>query len=204
MRKIVFLTLLLFANCLLFAQDRSDDEIIKNDFEAIISYTNNHEIGKILDMSYPRMFEIMPKEAMETMVDSAMATIGIKLTYGNIAPNLQISRTATIGDAEIAVGKYNQSMTMTFKNEEMVDMILSVGKTAYPDYTLEKVDSKTIVLDGVSYLLAIKDSYTDKMWKYINYSGDQNLFEKMLPAELLSVAEELKAELNNIQETKID
>lgn len=200
MRKIIFFTLLLFTNCSLFAQDNNDSEPIKNDFEAIINYTNNQEIGKILDMSYPRMFEIMPRDAMESMISSAMEKIGVKVTYGNTDPNLRISKISTIGDAQIVLGKYNQKMAMTFDNEQMVDMIMSVGNKAYPDYTLEKSNSNTVVLDGVSYLLAIKDSYTDNAWKYINYSDNKSLLEQILSSDIFSAAEELKAELNGTQE----
>ncbi|MCO5934908.1 hypothetical protein NAF17_05095 [Mucilaginibacter sp. RB4R14] len=50
--------LLLLSACTAFAQDA---QIIKKDFGTIVAYTHQKNMDKVIDMTYPRIFTVMPK-----------------------------------------------------------------------------------------------------------------------------------------------
>ncbi|MEB0263704.1 MULTISPECIES: hypothetical protein [unclassified Mucilaginibacter] len=50
--------LLLLSACTAFAQYA---QIIKKDFETIVAYTHQKNMDKVIEMTYPRIFTVMPK-----------------------------------------------------------------------------------------------------------------------------------------------
>jgi hypothetical protein len=69
MKKLIVCLLMLCATTAGFAQD---EQIIKKDFQTIIDYTRQLNIDKVLDMTYPPLFKIMPKAQMAALAKGAL------------------------------------------------------------------------------------------------------------------------------------
>lgn len=179
----------------LLAQD-NDLDLVKGDFEKVINFTKDKETEKILDMTYPRLFEVTSRDVMKAMMDSMMPKLGITITYEDIAPNIKLSNVKPVDGASIVLCKYNQNMTMYFQNAQFTDLVLTEGKSMYPDYELKKIDSNSIKLEGFAYLMAIKDSHTDGAWRYLSISDNLSVLGKILSPQLLTEVAHLKTELS--------
>ena len=195
MKKALFTLLFMFSCTWLLAQD-NDLDLVKSDFEKVINFTKDKETEKILDMTYPRLFEVTSRDVMKAMMDSMMPKLGITITYEDITPNIKLSNMEPVDGASIVLCKYNQSMSMYFQNAQFTDLVLTEGKSMYPDYELKKIDSNSIKLEGFAYLMAIKDSHTNGAWRYLSISDNLSVLGKILSPQLLTEVAHLKTELS--------
>ncbi|RFZ90406.1 hypothetical protein D0C36_21680 [Mucilaginibacter conchicola] len=170
-----------------------DTQAIQKDFQTIIGYTKKMEIDKVLDMTYPPMFKVMPKEQMSAMAKSAMTSMGIKTVYEEVPINLKLSAEKKLNAATICLGKYNQSMIMESTNPTMLDMM---AKAKVKDATIERLAKNKIRMKGTNYLLAIKDANTGGGWKYLRYDdAESQINNKILSKEIQTGAQALKTTL---------
>ncbi len=183
--KFKFIFLLIFLVNFAFAQ--SEENIIRKDFETIVNYTRQGQMEKILDMTYPKIFEKMPKEAMLGMMKMATEGMGMKMIFEQNTINLNMSPIVKLNNATICLSSYDQTTIIEFTSPMMAKMFLMAKNE---DYTLEKIDDKKIKMSGKAYLLAIKDSYTNNTWKYLNY--DQTMDPSSLSDEIYKKSVELK------------
>jgi hypothetical protein len=186
--KIIRVFALILVSTFSFAQN--DEASIKKDFETIVNFTRQNQIEKILDMTYPRLFEKMPKESVLAMSKMAMDGMGMKMIFEENTINLKMSKTIQLKNAIICLSQYDQNTVIEFNNAMMAKMFL-MGQTE--DIKIVKIDDKKVKMVGKSYLLAIKDSYTKNTWKYLNY--DQNNDSSIMSKEIYDEAVELKAGL---------
>ena len=78
MKKLI---LLLFIP-LVFACGDSDKPDIKNDIDAVISYTNDRNWDKVMSYSFPEMFNFITKKQMIEFFESSMS-IGMDVKPSN-------------------------------------------------------------------------------------------------------------------------
>ncbi|MDT3401622.1 hypothetical protein [Mucilaginibacter terrae] len=170
-----------------------DAPIIQKDFQTIIGYTRKLEIDKILDMTYPPMFKLMPKEQMSAMAKGVLTGMGIKTIYEEVPVGLKLSPLKKLSNATICLGKYNQSMILESTQPSLVDMI---AKAKMKDNTIEKLAPGKVRIKGTNYLLAIKDANTNGTWKYLRYDDeDVETNAKILPKEISTNVALMKAAL---------
>jgi hypothetical protein len=74
MKKTFFCLLMLYAG----ATMAQDAQVIKKDFETIVAYTHQKNMDKVIDMTYPQLFKVMPKAQMKAMANGALDGMGIK------------------------------------------------------------------------------------------------------------------------------
>jgi len=173
-----------------FAQDA---QIIKKDFQTIIGYARHLEIDKILDMTYPPLFTIMPKAQMSAMSKGMLQSMGIKMIYEEVPIDLTLSPVKKLSAATICMGKYNQSMILESTQPKLLDMIV---KAKMKDNIIEKLSPTKVRIKGKGYLLAIKDAKTANTWKYLRYDDEQaDMNTKILSKEIQAGVEQLKAGL---------
>ncbi|MES2265838.1 MAG: hypothetical protein V4520_03700 [Bacteroidota bacterium] len=189
MKKLLLCLFLLSASTT-FAQDA---QIIKKDFETIVAYTHQKNMDKVIDMTYPRIFTVMPKAQMKAMASGMLDGMGIKTIFEEVPLMLKLSPVKKLNNATICLGKYNQSMVLEFANPALVDMMT---KTQMKGTTMEKISDKKVRMKGTQYLLAIKDSYTNNTWKYLRYDDeDAATNAKILSKEIIGAATQLKIAL---------
>jgi hypothetical protein len=183
--KNILITLLILVSTFSFAQ--SDEATVKQDFESMVNFTRQNQIEKVLDMTYPRLFEKMPKETVLGMAKMAMTGMGMKMIFEENKINLNVSQIIKLKNASICLSQYDQNTVIEFDNAMMAKMFLMAKNE---DFKVEKIDDKKVKMVGKSYLLAINDSYTKNTWKYLNY--DQNNDSSIMSKEIYDKALELK------------
>lgn len=189
MKKLLICLLLLSATSA-FAQDAVT---IKRDFETMVAYTHQKNMDKVIEMTYPQIFKIMPKAQMKAMANGALDGMGIKSIFEEVPLMLKLSPIKKLANASVCLGRYNQSMVLEFKNAALIDMIT---KAKMGDTKIEKTGANKVRIKGTQYLLAIKDSYTNNTWKYLRYDDeDAATNAKILSKEILAAATQLKTGL---------
>jgi hypothetical protein len=187
--KTFFCLLMLYAG----ATMAQDAQVIKKDFETIVAYTHQKNMDKVIDMTYPQLFKVMPKAQMKAMANGALDGMGIKTIFEEIPLMLKLSPVKKLANATVCLGRYNQSMVLEFKNAALIDMI---AKAKMGDTKIEKLGANKVRMRGTQYLLAIKDSYTNNTWKYLRYDDeDAATNAKVLSKEILDTATQLKTAL---------
>jgi len=190
MKKLILYLLMPLQITAALAQDA---QIIQKDFQTIIGYTRKMEIDKILDMTYPPLFKIMPKAQMSAMAKGALSGMGIKTIYEEVPIGLTLSPVTKVGAATICLGKYNQSMILESSQAALLDML---AKAKMKDNAVEKVSPSKLRIKGKNYLLAIKDASTGGTWKYLRYDDeDAETNAKVLSKEISAGAAKLKLAL---------
>ena len=189
MKRLLICALLLITG-VAYAQDAV---VIKRDFETIVQYTRKKQIDKVLDMTYPPLFKIMPKAQMKAMADGMLTGMGITMIFEEKPLMLKLSPIKKLSAATISMGSYNQSMIMEFKNPALIDMMT---KTKMKGTKIEKLGANKVRMQGTQYLLAVKDAYTSNTWKYLRYDDeDEQMNAKVLSKDIIAAATQLKASL---------
>ena len=187
MKKLILCLLMPFQLAAALAQEA---QLIQKDFQTIIGYTRKMEIDKILDMTYPPLFKVMPKAQMSAMAKGALSGMGVKTIFEEVPISLTLSPVTKLGSATICLGKYNQSMILESSQTAMLDML---AKAKMKDNTIEKISTGKLRIKGKNYLLAIKDANTGNKWKYLRYDDeDAELNAKVLSKEISAGAAKLK------------
>jgi len=190
MRKLILCLLMPLQLTVALAQDA---QIIQKDFQSIIAYTHKLEIDKVLDMSYPPLFKIMPKAQMSAMAKGALTGMGIKTIFEEVPIGLTLSPVTKLAKATICLGKYNQSMILESSQTALLDM---VAKAKLKDNEVKKVGPGKLRIKGKNYLLAIKDAHTGGKWKYLRYDDeDAETNAKILSKEIVVAVTKLKLAL---------
>lgn len=190
MKKLIFFLFLLAGQT--FAQDA---QIIKTDFESMIKYTRQKNMDKIFDMTYPKLFEVMPKAQMKALAVGALEGMGIKTIYEENPINLKLSKIEKLSNSTICLGQYDQNMIMEFGDKTLTDLFQNAGTKGYK---VEKLSDRKLKMSGTTYLLAIKDSHTKNTWKYLTYddqSIDNN--QSILSPNIVKAANQLKLNFAN-------
>lgn len=170
-----------------------DSQIIRKDFQTIVQHTRKMEIDKVLDMTYPPLFKVMPKEQMSATAKGALSGMGIKTIFEEVPVGLTLSPVTKLGASTICLGKYNQSMILESSQPALLDML---AQAKMQDNSVEKVSSGKVRIKGKSYLLAIKDANTGGSWKYLRYDDeDAEMNAKVLSKEISAGAARLKLAL---------
>lgn len=190
MKKLILCLLMPLQLTFAFAQDA---QIIQKDFQTIIGYTRKMEIDKVLNMTYPPLFKVMPKAQMSAMAKGALSGMGIKTIFEEVPVGLTLSPVTKLGAATICLGKYNQSMILESSQTALLDML---AKAKMKDNAVDKVGTGKLRINGKNYLLAIKDANTGNTWKYLRYDDeDAETNAKVLSKEISASAAKLKLSL---------
>jgi hypothetical protein len=149
-----------------------DLQSLKPAVDNMISASVAQDYETIMDLTYPKVFDIAPREtvieSMKSVFDNDM--MSVKLDLSN--PNYKFSEIKTIKNQQFCVVKYNIGMFMTLKNTDketaamMIDGLQRSGQYTTVDYDDEK---KTITVKGEAIMIAVADDLTQNKWKFVNY-----------------------------------
>lgn len=183
--KIKLTLLFLFTSLLNFAQDLAS---LKKEVLVIYNYTIEKKYDIVIESTYPKVFEIVPKkdmlEAMNSMFDNEQMT----LTIEKVNPDFIFSDFIFIDEAKYCVIEHNNKMTMKFKEDlgdskEFILASLQENMTGYKVSLDEKTE--TFIVDGKAKMIAISDKLTNGTWKYLNYNEESPMMEKVLSKKVL-------------------
>ncbi|WP_431108976.1 hypothetical protein [Winogradskyella poriferorum] len=193
-----------------FAQEVSEDSIKEIDSMASKMFTNmnNRDYDAIIEMTHPKVFDIVPKETMVSVFKSTFeGNSEFSIEIPKQIPEYKISDIFKDeeGGSDYAFVSYDMEMSMTFNNETfdedtketMVKMMKMQGMDA------EFVSNKTVHLNMLNRMtILIKDESTNNKWAMINYDPDSPLFFQLLSATVIEKAKSYYQDLMIAQKKK--
>lgn len=166
----------------------SAKESFEKDIASFMSNTSEGNWDAVLDMTYHKLFTILPREDMKGAMIAAIEGTGMKTTV----KALDIEKVY----APIKEGKetfqridYNSELILGLNDQmwEIKEMMLQ-GMRASLDSEAAVVvdeDSKSIVVNQLSTMIAIQADGQDN-WEYLQFQSNQkNMLMSIIPATVL-------------------
>lgn len=170
MKKIV-LTALLLCCSLLSAQDKKSlEERAKKSME----YTINGNYPALMELTYPKLFTIVPKEKMLEMLPAALKGEGFSVKLLNQAPNYKFGEIKKIDGGHYSLINHDTYMAMTFDEplaKEDADMMLESLKESISGTVTYDAAKNTFNIKKPSELIAVADKSTNNQWTFISNQG---------------------------------
>lgn len=183
--KIKVTILFLLASVFGFSQDL---ENLKQEVQKIYDLTIEKKYDAVLNYTYPKIFEIIPKKQFVELMNDALNPEGMTMTIEKVNPEFTFDDFIIIGEGKYCIIEHNNKMTMKFDEElgDSKEMFLGLVKASMKNYNVT-INEKTeiITLEGKAKMIAISDKLTNGTWKYVNYNGESPMMEKVLGKEVL-------------------
>ena len=162
---------------------------------------NNKNFDVIMEMTHPKVFEIVPKDQMKNFIKSTFeGNNEFSIELDKEIPKYKLSELFVIpkDSLDYAFVTYDMKMKMTFKNQEFEDEQKNMMKRMMK---LKGMDIKFISNNTIDVLMKdrlnifLKDFSTKYKWVMVNYDPDSPLFYQILPASLLEASKNFKQNL---------
>lgn len=184
----------LLASCLLFlsasglsGQSAIDDSITER-LNQYFQATEAQDWGRVVDLLYPRLFELAPKEEMrQTMADMNGNGISLEMSGFEIK---RISAPLEHEEERFAKVDYSGKMRIKFTSEayqtpEMVGAITDNFKASYgPGQVRYEIETGIFHIGVNKSMYAIAQSGTTE-WYFIDTEGEAGMMEQIIPAAVL-------------------
>ncbi|WP_298553382.1 hypothetical protein [uncultured Algibacter sp.] len=186
------------------AFSQSNEETLKQiDKIALKMFTdmNNRDYDAIIEMTHPKVFEIIPKESMKDVFKSMFeGNEEFSIDVPKTIPKYKLSK-VFINEKDslkYVFVSYDMAMKMTFHKQEFDDesknMMKNVMLAKGMEVSFISNNSMDIFMkDRVTIVL--KDNTTNNKWVMVNYDADSPLFYNIVPASLLESAKSYNQDL---------
>ena len=156
-----------------------------------LSMYNNTVAGNyeaVASGTYPKIFEVLPKEKMMESLKNMLNGDGYSLMLLKADPKFEYGPVKKVGDGQYCLVKHNLVMKMTFKDPvgdpESKEMIENFKKAMQTNDITFEAKSNSFTIKKRADVVFASDKITKNQWKYMNRAGDK-LMEKMFGAEVL-------------------
>ena len=190
-----------FIICFLITSVSSFSQEINEIANKMFVDMNNRDYDAILDMTHPKVFDIVPKEQMKAVLKSTFeGSNEYSIDIPKQIPEFRVSKVykEEKDNLSYAFITYDMTMTMTFHQQtfdaQTKEMMKGVMQAKDMDVTFTS-DSSMSVLMNNRMTIIMKDTATENKWVMINYDPDSPLFYKILPSTLLETAKVYKQEI---------
>lgn len=163
--------------------------------------TKNKDYEAILEMTHPKVFELVPKETMVTVLTSMFeGTEELSIAISDEIPDYKITEVYkdSISNSEYAFVSYDMSMTMTFHKEsfdaEGKDTMIKMMKIQDMDVEFLSDNSMNVFMPNRITIL-INDETTENKWVMVNYDPNSPIFIQILPTSVIEKAKSYQQEL---------
>ena len=159
-----------------FAQDMAQ---LKTAADKMYAATHKMDFEKIMDYSYPKMFELNDRATLTEAMKNAFDNDNFKIMFPEPNVTFNFGEIKAIGKQKFCVIKYRNKMKMKMLNE--LDEESTQSLTANLLLAYEKADyddvSNTYSIEGDATMVAIADDLTKNQWRFLNY--DAKIFKMM-------------------------
>lgn len=153
------------------------DPKLQERLNLVMQATRNMDIEKILDLSYPKLFELAPREAVAEAMKAAFETEEFSTTLDSVNVT-KVFPAFTVENGQFAKITHSMLMRMRFKEEidsasleEMMPLMEDgFGKG---NVRFDKANNTFVVKDN-SELVAVKDEHSAE-WTFVNYEPESEL-----------------------------
>ena len=188
MKKIFYTALLILASYSGFSQDAAS---MKAGAQALIDKTVAKDYNALLDMTYPKLFELAPREAvLESLKSTFDGNQGFKIVMLPMAPNFVFGPIKKIGTQSFAIIDHDNSLQVIWDEpipadeiENYVGLFKTNMKTENVSYDAAK---KTMNIKAKAKMVAVADETTKNKWTYLTYSDQMFavLFDENIKKQL--------------------
>lgn len=170
-----------------FAQKNELKQIADNMFEV----TNNRNFDALMEMTYPKIFEMVPKEQMKSIFISMFeGTDDMKVDLPKQNPKYKISKVLRddVSKTDFAFLTYDMTMSMTFLKESFdnsgKEMMIKAFSTQGMDAKFE-TDKKVNILAPNRMIVFLKNEISKNKWSMLNYDANSPMLAQILPEEVI-------------------
>lgn len=173
--KIIIAVLFILTSLTTFAQDLNT---LKTEALKAYKAASNMDYDQIFETTYPKVFDIVPKESMKGMFEQMMKNEQYSIQLIEVLPEFTFGDIKKIDNKTFCLVDHNNVMEMTFKEPmEDAEMMIDIFKT--------NMDAKEVTYDKTknaftiklrSTLIAVADDLTNQKWKFLNKDKDNKLF----------------------------
>lgn len=175
MKKIILLIALVISSAFSAAQDMAS---LKIEAKKAYESSANMNYDAIFETTYPKVFDIIPKEQMKTMFEQMMSNEQFTIKLVQVEPHFSFGAIKKIGKQNFCLIDHDNVMEMTFNEpmddaEMMVDIFKSTMKAE--EVTFNK-ENNSFRIKLRSTLIAVADELTNYKWKFLNKDKENKLF----------------------------
>ncbi len=175
-----------------------DLEEIKTLTDNILQATYASDWDKVLEYTYPKIFELAPKEQVKEIIKQTFeGNDQFTIDLGKEIPVYTVSKLFNVDSVSYAFVTYPLELTMTFAkplNEEQISMMKNGFEQAGMDSEFLS-DEVIKVRKAHSIMVVLKDSYTDGAYKGYNYDPSNPFNGMIFNENIMKDAENLSKDL---------
>lgn len=186
--KTIFLFLLLAAQ-----QSYSQDlDSLKERTQNVYQYTINLDYDKLLETSYQKLFEIVPKdEVRQILVTTFSGNNEMKIKIINIPPNFKFGKIKKVEDHTFCFIDYDIAMEFEivgqqFNKSEGIEIAGNMKKQMDAKEVTFNEESNTFKILKRSDMIAIWDDSTNNQWQFLNRDKDNVLAKYLFSKKVIS------------------
>ncbi|QYJ68363.1 hypothetical protein [Flavobacterium litorale] len=162
-------TLLLFVVAVTFAQDKKS---LQERSAKMYEYTIQNEYAKLLDLTYPKIFDLVPKATMLQMLQGMMDNEMMRIELLDRVPNFSYSSIEKIENGYYSLVDHDITMKMIFKEpigQEQGEMMVTAMKQQLESGEVSfDAQQNAIIAKKRSQMIAVCNSDTDNKWTFLN------------------------------------
>ncbi|SNR15081.1 conserved exported protein of unknown function [Tenacibaculum jejuense] len=181
-----------------FAQEVGEIRQIAN---KMFEDMNSRDYDAILEMTHPKVFEIISKDQMKTVLKSTFEGGNeYSIEIPKETPDFKISKIFKESENNLSYAfiTYDMTMKMTFHNQTFDDeakkVMAGVMKSKDMDVTFISNNAMNVLMNN-RMTIVLKDKVTKNKWVMINYDPDSPLFYQILSSVVLEKAKTYKQDL---------
>ena len=183
---IILITLLIAFTSRGYAQT---NPALKSRIDKYMQATRMLEVDRILDLTYPRLYEMAPRSQLRKALESVFANDMMNLEIDSMSVD-EVFPVFTLKNGQYCKLNYSFVMRMGFKNDTAG---LSIARKVLPSVKKKygadnvRIDEEFggLAISRSSSMAAIKNSYS-KDWTFMEIKKDDPLTEKLLGKEVLT------------------
>lgn len=184
--KLTLIVTLLFAQ-LTFAQDLN---ALKVGAQKIYVATTTLDYDVILESTYPKIFDIVPKEQMKEMLAATFSgNEQMKIKLLTIEPDFKFGDIKKIEQQTFCLIEHNLGLELTLtekiEGEEIQLMIDLMKEAMESDSVSFNKETNTFTINKKSTMIGISDAETKNQWKFINRDKKNVLVTKLFSEKVI-------------------
>jgi|AntRauMFilla1563_2_1112583.scaffolds.fasta_scaffold13890_1 hypothetical protein len=184
-KSILLVAFLISTNFTAIAQDMTT---LKVEARKAYEASANMNYDAIFDTTYPKVFDIIPKEQMKEMFAQMLSNEQFNIKLVQVEPNLSFGEIKKIGKQNFCLVDHDNVMEMAFiAPVEDPEMMVGIFKSSMEakDVTFNK-EKNTFTIKLRSTLIAVADDLTNNSWKFLNKDKENKLFSMLFDEKVKS------------------
>ena len=172
---------LLLISTLSFAQSV---EALKSESKKMYDASYNMDFEKVLDYTYPKIFDIVSKDVLLKSMDQAFQNDVLRIRLVFPEPTFSYSDLKKIEDKTFCVIRYNSAMRIIFEDplssEQITQMTNSFNENMKNKKVTFEKSRNGFYVEGEEIMIGVSDELTNNEWKFINYDSNQSRIFQMI------------------------